>query len=182
MNGLTPNYWAPLRMGGGYEPDGSAIQNGSNMPDYISLCTNCHNTANTIFSTRLGRNLYQIDWTAGGSPNGSFHGNKARNDSGPMEWGDLIPPYKVSGSYQYANYVLNCTDCHEPHGSRNEFLLRRTVNGTTVNTIAGTGQWYYFCRTCHVITVGNPMHTNPTYDCMQGGGCHGHQGVAAGLF
>ena len=157
------------RLGGGYEPDGSATQDGSNMTDYVTLCTDCHNSTRVIYSTRLARNLYKITWGA----TGDFHGNKARVDGG-SEWGDLLEPYKVGGSYAKTNYVLSCTDCHEPHGSPNEFLLRKTVNGTQVNPIAGNGQWYYWCRACHVITTGNPMHTTPTYSCYQGGACHGH--------
>jgi hypothetical protein len=183
MNALTPNYWAPLRVGGGYEPDGcitSACQSGSNTPDYYSLCTDCHNTTFTIYSNRLGRNLYQINWTSSAA-NGEFHGNKTRNDSSMTpEWGDLITPYKVGGVYQLTNYVLNCTDCHEPHGSPNEFLLRKTVNGTNTSTIAGNGQWYYWCQTCHILTT--HQFINPTFNCFQGGACHRHNSGSANLF
>ena len=178
MRDFTSNYWAPCRYPNtsgndicesSYEPDGSSTQDGSNMPDYTSLCVDCHNSTRVIYSNKLDRNLYKITWGA----TGDFHGNKPRDDSG-MEWGDLLAPYKVGGSYAKTNYLLSCTDCHEPHGSHNEFLLRKTLNGAQINTIAGTGQWYYWCRSCHVITVSNPMHTTPTYDCMQGGGCHRH--------
>lgn len=180
MSDYTTTYWAPMMVGSGYEPDGSSTQDGSNMVDYVGLCRDCHNSTRNIFSTRLGRNLYKITWGA----TGDFHGKKARNDSSMSpEWGDLLAPYKVSGIYQYTNYVLSCTDCHEPHGSPNEFLLRKTVNGTQVNTIAGNGQWYYWCRACHAVTVNNPMHTTTTYDCYQGSACHRHgDGTGSTLF
>lgn len=69
--GLTPNYWAPKKLGGGYEPDGSFTQDGSNTPNYANLCYDCHNSTNIIWSTRLNRYLRKINWTA----TGDFHGN-----------------------------------------------------------------------------------------------------------
>lgn len=179
MNSYTPTYWAPKRVGGGYEPDGSFTQDGSDMPDYVSLCTDCHNSTHVIYSTRLGRDLYRINWGA----IGDFHGTRPRNDgpgdrSGADEWGDLSVPYKVGSAYQYTNYVLSCTDCHEPHGSPNEFLLRKTVNGTSVNIINGDHQWYYWCQTCHYIdiTYPAPIHVgiDVNSDCFMDGGCHRH--------
>jgi hypothetical protein len=179
------NYWAPRRLSGGYEPDGSLVQEGSNMVDFVSLCTDCHNSTNLISSTRLGRYLYRIDWGAGGD----FHGGRARIDnggdfSGPGEYGDLIEPYKSEGKL---NYVLSCTDCHEPHGSPNEFLLRQTLNGDPVNTahaptgISG-GQWFYWCQACHSFSfVPPPSHLapiDPSTNCFQAGSCHRHCDVS----
>jgi len=161
-------YWAPKRLGGGYEPDGSSTQDGSNMANYVFLCWDCHNTTNIIWSTRLNRNLKRISWASG-----DFHGGVAKNDGNdgfPGEVGDLLEPYKeVSGNYPKANYVLNCTDCHEPHGSPNEFLLRPTLNGYQANVANGGpisgGQWYNWCQACHSI------HYQTLTDCS---GCHSH--------
>jgi hypothetical protein len=181
MNIATPNYWAPKRVGGGYEPDGCLTldcQNGSNTPNYVNLCYDCHNPTNVIWSTRLNRNLSQIDWTI----TGDFHGNRQRIDdggdySGSGEWGDLLAPYKVNGTYPKTNYLVSCTDCHEPHGSPNEFLLRPTVNGVQANSLNGGpisgGKWYYFCTACHSVT-GHVAPIDPTFDCYQGGSCHKH--------
>ena len=179
MNTYTPYYWAPKRSGGGYEPDGSSTQNGSNMVDYVGLCTDCHNSTRLINSNRLKRDLYRINWGAGGD----FHGTRPRNDgpgdrSGDDEWGDLLAPYKVGSVYQYTNYTLSCTDCHEPHGSPNEFLLRKTVNGTSPNIINPSGRWYYWCSTCHDIDITYPapihMGIDVNYDCFLAEGCHRH--------
>jgi hypothetical protein len=150
--------------------------NGSNLADYVSLCTDCHNSTRLIYSTRLSRNLYQINWSAAGD----FHGGQARIDnggdfSGPGEYGDLLDPYKSGG---LPNYVLSCTDCHEPHGSPNEFLLRKTVNGSQVNTINGDGLWYSWCQACHFVDpLPPPSHLPPvdaTTNCFQAGACHRH--------
>ena len=177
----SSNYWAPKRVGGGYEPDGSPTQDGSNLADYVTLCTDCHNSSTTINSTRLGRNLYKIRWGAGGD----FHGGRARKDnggdfSGIGEYGDLKDPYKVGVSYARMNYVLSCTDCHEPHGSPNEFLLRKSLNGiNSVGIISGNGLWYNWCQACHTINPPfSPTQHRPPVDattnCFQGGACHSH--------
>lgn len=181
MNAYTTNYWAPKRVGGGYEPDGSLTQDGSNMPDYVTLCTDCHNSTTTINSTRLGRNLYKINWGV----SGDFHGGRQRIDNGgdfseTGEFGDLKEPYKVNGSYPGTNYVLSCTDCHEPHGSHNEFLLRKAVNGTSGSSmdISGNGLWYNWCQACHSLT-GHSIPLDTSTNCFQGGACHRHcDGIA----
>jgi len=180
MNVYSPNYWAPKRVGGGYEPDGSLTQDGSNLADYVTLCTDCHNSSTTINSTRLGRNLYKVNWGLGGD----FHGGLARIDnggdfSGIGEYGDLLEPYKVGVSYQRVNYILSCTDCHEPHGSPNEFLLRKSLNGTSVGTISGSGLWFNWCQACHSINLpfSPNQHLPPVSEstnCFQGGACHSH--------
>lgn len=58
-------YQAPYRYNSTttYEPDGSATQDGSNLPDYVTFCSVCHNANNTIWSTSLASNLKPIDWT-----------------------------------------------------------------------------------------------------------------------
>jgi len=86
------------------------------MPDYNEFCTDCHNSSNTIYSTTLGRNLRTIDW------NSEKHG-KGNADSYIM----VDSPY-TAGSCSLG-YILACTDCHEPHGSSNDFLIRTDVNG-----------------------------------------------------
>jgi hypothetical protein len=168
------NYLAPKRRDIGYEPDGSLTQDGSNMVDFVTLCTDCHNGTNTINSTILGRNLYRINWGAGGD----FHGGRQRIDgdgdfSGPIEFGDLIDPYKVGVTYSRTNYILSCTDCHEPHGSPNELLMRQTVNGTQVSAFGSSGRWYNYCQTCHS-TSGHLPPLDSSTNCFQSGACHRH--------
>jgi cytochrome c553 len=185
MSDYTASYLAPCKYPNnpsvplcesGSEPDSTTL------PNYVGLCTDCHNNINVISSTRLGRNLYKISWGAGGD----FHGGRARIDSGGDasgigEYGDLLDPYKSGG---LPNYVLSCTDCHEPHGSPNEFLLRKTLNGTSVGIISSNGLWYNWCQACHSI---NPPFTptqhlppvDPTLNCFQNGACHSHCDGAA---
>ena len=180
MSDYTASYLAPCKYlnnpsvplcESGSEPDSTTL------PNYVGLCIDCHNSSTTISSTRLERNLYKITW----GPGGDFHGGWARIDnggdfSGIGEYGDLLDPYKSGG---LPNYVLSCTDCHEPHGSPNEFLLRKTLNGTSVGIISGNGLWFNWCQSCHSITppFSPNQHLPPVSEstnCFQGGACHSH--------
>ena len=137
INAYTSNYQAPFRYGTttSYEPDGSTTQDGSNLTDYNTFCTDCHNSTNTIYSSTLGRDLYKIDW--------SQHKHGTANADGDI---DMKGPYNAT-----FGKVLACTDCHEPHGSPNNYLIRAEVNGTALSgTVAsGTKDLGYLCRQCH---------------------------------
>ncbi len=185
---LAGVYQAPFRASSPqYEP-GSASQPtngwGSNMPNYNLFCSGCHrdfipNVATDADPQTVGsRNLYPIDW----SSSGNSHGGKADSpDNDPCTYGSLKPPYDDAN----ANYVLSCTDCHEPHGSTNAFLLRTVVNGKKVPEIK---QWigtmesegiYEFCTACHNITAGCGPHqfdvgTLPPHTEFGCGYCHWH--------
>jgi len=197
-------YQAPYWYGSTntYEPDNSTITDGSNLPDYVNFCSDCHNATNVIWSTTLGRNLSYIDWTSPSRTHGvpgDFHGSITRcfdidGTSGgqwrpcgciydipagfcrgapldakgcclyngltvpdPRWWGDIKPPYETAN---YPNFILNCTDCHEPHGAVHgngttiPYLLRKTVNGHYNKQCAGGAgnpcSWEEeFCRSCH---------------------------------
>ena len=124
MNAYTSDYQAPYRYDSTatYEPDGSGTIDGSNLTDFNTFCTDCHNTTYTIYSTSLGRNLRQIDWDV------EKHG-KGDADGALDEMRD---PYTVTTDPLfgfYPNRVLSCLDCHEPHGSPNAYLLRDELNG-----------------------------------------------------
>jgi len=131
-----------------YEPANNNIQDGSNLPDYNRLCTDCHNDYNTIYSEnpRLPngpRNLRKLIWTdTTGSVTADSHGEVAGTPS------KLQPPYSSVGS----NLTLGCLDCHEPHGTPyNIYLLRSSVNGKTVTVSEETdAAWLSFCQSsCH---------------------------------
>ena len=151
-------YQAP-NAASGYEPDGSTTQDGSNLTDYVTFCTDCHDDSNTIYSTVLGRDLYTIDWST------EKHGAGVAGDC----CDDILPPYQED---QCGNYILSCTDCHEPHGAPNIFLIREKVNNGDVTVLTGTGvgpqgknskEWVYLCAKCHGRVLGDSYHTHPTY-------------------
>jgi hypothetical protein len=147
-------YQAPYRYNSFvvYEPDGSATTNGSNMTDFNTFCIDCHDATNTIYSTTKLRNLRKFDW------NLEKHGKGDAADD--ADYTDLKPPYSEG-----TRYVLACTDCHEPHGSPNVFLIRKWVNNitpvgiltnvpVTVTVTAESGEdttraWKSLCLRCH---------------------------------
>ncbi|MFO7606756.1 MAG: cytochrome c3 family protein [Desulfurivibrionaceae bacterium] len=147
-----PSYIDPYRtVGTAFEPDGNSLQqNGANSVNYVAFCTTCHDAANVINSTDLGRQLKFIDW-----PLFEKHGQVVADTDIQMNG-----PY-VSGGLSLG-YVLSCLDCHEPHGSDNIYLLRGKVNGgeTTTPTyftpINSGLQFGQLCRQCH-----NPQPVAP---------------------
>jgi hypothetical protein len=173
MSDYSAGYQAPYRYNSTitYEPDGTATQDGSNLTDFVSFCTDCHNDTNIIFSTDLGRNLHTFSW------NIEKHGAGIAVDGCP----DILSPYQVA---QCGNYVLSCTDCHEPHGSPNIFLVRKVVNSFEVTVDSGTGQgpdgrdnkeWVFLCGNCHDGLRVDAYHTHPAFIPPQSSGCSSAQ-------
>lgn len=173
MRDYTNNYQAPCyrtgtwpcpdAVNGPFEPANNNISDGSNLPNYRNFClNNCHRRSN-VTSTERGRNLIQVDWSSSGDEHG------VADTGGSI--GSCLNPY-VNCDNSGVNFVLSCTDCHEPHGSQNEWLLRTTVNGTNVS-VPGANQWLNFCSACHTIS----QHTAPwnsSTDCNSNGICHQH--------
>lgn len=119
MIDYTGKYTAPYYKGGtNHEPANNSTDDGSNLPNFFNSCmNNCH-ARSDVYSTERSGNLTKIDWGNSGNQHGKKHA-----DGG---LGTTKAPY-TDPSY---NYVMACTDCHEPHGSPNEWLLRTCVNGT----------------------------------------------------
>ncbi|MEW6419226.1 MAG: hypothetical protein AB1480_14120 [Nitrospirota bacterium] len=154
MSNYTTSYQAPYWYGSAtyYEPySTNTTTDGSNLPDYVTFCIDCHNSTNTIYSTTLARNLRTIDWDY------EKHGKGDADDS---LCGDAPYPSGASG----LGKVLSCLDCHEPHGAPNVVLIRKEVNGGTlsgISTIAapstecipasatGNKEIAYLCDRCH---------------------------------
>jgi hypothetical protein len=156
-------YQPPKRADSGYEPAGS------NLPNFLRFCdyTSCHSVvigddAHDAYFAQ-GRNLYAIVWTAGGDTHG------LQNSSSFSDKGITKPPYGVEGT----NYVLSCTDCHETHGSPNQWLLRTTVNGVDVGEFE-QGKWYNFCLACHEFTESYFPHDYPDEMPCSTTSCHYH--------
>jgi hypothetical protein len=155
-------YQAPYRFNSTttYEPDDSGSDgsgNASRNVDSVALCTDCHNATNTITSSVLVTTLRKIDW------NYEIHGTAYQVC---CDYGDKKAPYSDA-----TNYVLSCLDCHEPHGSPNQYLLREEVNGTHVG-IFQPYYWYNFCSACHINLNKHMPNIGPTNNnCW---GCHTH--------
>jgi hypothetical protein len=161
--------------------------NAGQAPDYVSLCLECHeltlnNNYSLVYSTRYGDYLGGPEWYRE-SGTVDVHGAEEEN-----QWSNIgtrKPPYDGSEP----NYILMCTDCHEPHGSQNRSLLRSFVNGrdksgvfvntdrhdTSPPTEAKNNQILEWCRACHTVephlmgTPGSPGY--PQEGCFD---CHYH--------
>lgn len=155
---LAPYYYNKWGLGK-YEPDGADQQYGTNMPDYVTLCTDCHNESNDIWCTRLGRYLHKFSWDT------EKHGRAAASDD--ASYTDLWDPYYDE---QSGSYVLSCTDCHEPHGAPNPFLIRPRVNDRTASIPGGRGEWTDLCENCHMHR-GHDNPGGPHYKILQQGYC-----------
>jgi hypothetical protein len=133
-------------------------------PNYVELCLECHQYSQN--SLQHGT-VTAIDWE-----NADMGKEAAYRD-----WSPLKLPYDNLGSF--GKYVLCCTDCHEPHGSRNEWLLRTEVNGTIVE-INEARNWLDFCMACHEVPhnwVNLPETGDSRANCYGGEGldaCHQH--------
>jgi hypothetical protein len=172
-----------------YEPAGDGTSDGSNLPNFNYFCLDCHKYSVPSSKTDAdpdwlgGRALRAINWGI----NGDAHGGRAQSPDEdlsctPPVYGSLKPPYDDADK----NYVLACTDCHEPHGSRNVFLLRTHVNGKDLSAYAPiealtpmeSEGFYEFCTACHEINFAcGPHWQNPySWGCAY---CHAH-GVGPG--
>ncbi|MBW1973389.1 MAG: hypothetical protein JRI44_11250 [Deltaproteobacteria bacterium] len=157
-------YQAPYyNSNSSYEPADDTTYDGSNMPDYVTFCTDCHNTSNQVPSQILGNisrpprttgYLISIDW------DNEKHGKGAADGSVSLK----NPYSNVSG-----NKVVSCLDCHEPHGAPNAVLIRREVNDSLLEdtipldgaiatndnycpskpSYSGDKRLGYLCRRCH---------------------------------
>jgi len=134
------------------EPDCSSsdrVLQASKIPDYVTFCQNCHSKD----MSNYGLSHTPIDWET------SVHGKT--NSWKKHDTEERKAPYNTTE----ANYILSCTDCHEPHGSSNfEYLIRREVNGDIV-TIDSDNDWNSLCLKCHI----THHHSNET--CIE---CHYH--------
>lgn len=140
MNNYTASYTAPNCVTAGSEPDCDVVSNGSNLPNYVEFCSKCHfasglNLNKPVYSTAQGGNMRDINWTT------NVHGLAAA-----VTDIQVLPPYNPgSGSL---GYVLSCLDCHEPHGSLNQSLLRYEINGSVTGVVAA-GAFDQVCARCH---------------------------------
>ena len=168
MDDYTTNYQPPYCWNStNLEPDCSSsdrVTQASKTPDYVTFCTDCHNTSNQLPSQILGSisvpprdsgaGVRYIDW------DNEKHGKGAADDAVCLK-----NPYTTD----LDNKVVSCLDCHEPHGAPNAVLIRREVNGdlleTTIplNGAIATNNDYcpskpshlgdktlgYLCRRCH---------------------------------
>ena len=152
MNRYTYDYEPPYKYPAG--SNGREWPSGVTAPDVNTVCVDCHGLPwRSVVSTRYG----YLEVVTGGGPHGTY-----RSTTHNPYYGGLIDPYE-----NWDFVTLMCTDCHEPHGSPNEFLLRTCVNGKNNIVITQPGHYREFCTACHWL---GSFHSSDN-DCT---GCHYH--------
>jgi hypothetical protein len=166
----APYYGSPGDpISGPFEPANDDTFDGSNLPNYVWACAEtCHRLSVKGHEPVNWQSSSSSEWP--GTP--SAHGRASADFGG---FGILMPPYGNGYDPELqsdgrGDYVLSCTDCHEPHGSTNPTLLRTTVNGVSglssggpSNLYPGGAKWYYWCQACHDLEY----HYDPDHpDCV----------------
>lgn len=150
---------------------------GTQLPDYNSLCLDCHGVgAMPTPSSAAPWGHGGIDWA--GDAHGRGSANVPNGGGTIPDWhtaglakgwnGDdcigsetdcwpVVPrgkgeqiwtrePYEQEERIAGANFVLQCIDCHEAHGSNTRSMLRTNPNAGT-----GTINWNTMCNNCHYL-------------------------------
>jgi len=158
------------------EPQGNALTDNTtaaaSTTDFVTFCTDCHHYSPTPVSTRLGNtNLRDINWET------SVHGKVDSYFSSDISERDA--PYNVT-----KNYVLSCTDCHEPHGSPNYcYLIRKEVNGATTSFTGDTrAAWDSLCNWCHTSHVSSHKGSQDCSNCHYHGATQWQSGESHPIF
>ena len=159
---------------GPFEPAGDGTSDGSNLPDYVTFCMDCHQYAQ--YDPESGEDVKAIKW---GPPwctaaEADMHGAAPANTRDGFSIGcmategPLRPPYDTYEPGE-SDYILSCLDCHEPHGTyQRPYLIRVQINGEFV----ADSSFVEICQTCHAMN-------HPYGSCNV---CHGHSvGPMAGF-
>jgi len=155
------------------------------LPNFTSYCQTCHRQISGRYgvSNNYSRLKYDpIRYIKGdGGGNIATHGMARGRESSTKNL-RLREPFFSLRTDEDGNVInnlyLSCTDCHEPHGSINAFLMRTKVNGVKGVRVGYEGKFYSLCSKCHYIAnpwPGGYPHGSPgdmsERTCIQ---CHNH--------
>ena len=171
------------------------------LDDKASFCQKCHIETKTKFHRRSNHPVMQGNltclschrFTRRQDDNVQYDINRVCQDCHPDEGGPVL--YEHDAVNGYSVQGGGCVNCHEPHGSENNYLLKQRGNGLCKNchvehvTRHHNQLWDEVwskipCQTCHIDTHGSfvskllldpdlPVKFNG--DCYQSG-CHSLNG------
>jgi predicted CXXCH cytochrome family protein len=150
-------------------PRGDSLS-GADLPDYVTFCLECHSQPQNEFGQHgaiswggdepHGTNSANVpngghvcpDWySCGKAESWTFDDCTGTEEEcwpvltrgkGEMIW--TRKPYNQEDRIAGANFIMNCTDCHEAHGSTVNSTIREKVNDGP-----GTWIWNEMCNNCH---------------------------------
>lgn len=142
----------------------------SQTPDYNTFCLSCHAQEVTVTSTRPyyhGKDestILAIDWVTVGSPDGDSNQTGTFIDPGDKHgrnaataYAAVESPFNVNGASDTpGDIVLSCMNCHEAHGSENDYMHRRSINNTPLGVVitGETNERGSHCIPCHTEDTG----------------------------
>lgn len=140
----------------------------------IEFCLKCHGD-----SVPAGITIPGVYWPGGYSYSSlAFQWENFNSHGEQFALGSSSRPTFDAGAslkdlYFYGMGPLQCTDCHDPHGSQSVFHLKTNVNGQDVPVIteadgSDTQDVEQWCAACHTL---NDQHEWWGTDCLQ---CHQH--------
>lgn len=151
----APEYLAPMN-----EPDPA------DTPDYNTFCLYCHDEAvatsesYTLHCCSSLGYLLPIDWlnvagdTGDGNQTGTYvvpgdkHGLNIATGNAAIEWPFGDPNDDANNEN---DFILSCVNCHEAHGSDNDYMHRRIINGEPLGVVISglTSDRGQHCVPCH---------------------------------
>jgi hypothetical protein len=152
---VAPEYVAPFN-------EADAVDT----PDYNTFCLYCHNEAVATTESyplhfgSVSGYVLPIDWfdiagdTGDGNQTGTYvvpgdkHGLNIATGNAAIEapFGDPNDDSNLEN-----DFILSCTNCHEAHGSDNDYMHRRVINGIPLGVIISgvTSALGQHCFPCH---------------------------------
>ncbi len=111
-------------------------------PRTIAFCLRCHDGSmppGVVAPSALA--TISSAWTTTGP---DAHGDRA---------GITFNPSGLVAGYSRGSSALDCTVCHDPHGSKNIYHFNEVMNGTTPVTVTDGNSAKTLCYSCHTGTV-----------------------------
>ncbi len=185
-------------------PNGDPFDGGE-LPDYVSLCLDCHGVGampdpptgsggiswgsdepHGTRSADVPQGGGAIpDWWTAGKAEGWDLDDRTDVDAAwpvlPRGRGEQIwtrGPYHQEDRIGGANFILSCTDCHEAHGSNWSSMVRSELNDTEGSGVPGWPDSPYFVNdACNSCHYyRSDWHAGPLGCVASYGGCHIPQG------
>ncbi|PLX96186.1 MAG: hypothetical protein C0620_02955 [Desulfuromonas sp.] len=135
----------------------------ANTPDYNQFCLYCHESAVAIsnddrpyYHGGVAGQLLAIKWLENGGDGvqtgvyivpGDKHGYNTATGYAAVD-----SPFNIYGSSNVpTDAILSCMNCHEVHGSENDYMHRRWINNIALGVVVSgvTNERGAHCVSCH---------------------------------
>lgn len=141
----------------------NAEPSAQNTPDYNTFCLYCHEKSVVIsnddrpyYHGGQAGELLAITWLENGGDGvqsgtyivpGDKHGYNISTGYAAVD-----APFNITaGTNDPGDIILSCMNCHEAHGSENDYMHRRSINGVALGVVVSgvTNERGAHCTPCH---------------------------------